>query len=269
MINKFLTVINFIIGIESNKPKAIANMKKLSAGHDGVQVKALRTMYPQGGEKVLIYATTGRVVPAGGLPSSVGTIVINCTTLAEIVKYFKTGMPLVEKRITVDGGAVKERKNVIVPVGMSLADVFEACGGFSSAPAKVIVGGPMMGIAVPDTERAVVKTTNAVLAFTEAEAREPVSTQCIHCGKCVEHCPFSLSPTSISRAYKNGDGAELKRLHTDVCMECGCCSYICPAKRPLVQTNKLAKNLLKEYLAKEKARGEELKKEKEDMKNDK
>ena len=249
-----LGIKSIIIGIENNKKKAIASMmelmKQVSRGCTA-QVKVLPAVYPQGGEKVLIYHTTGKVVPMGKLPIDVGCVVINCTTLAAIGAYLKTGMPLVEKCVTVDGGAVKAPKNVIVPIGTSMADVFEFSGGLSSEPVKVVYGGPMMGITVPDTTAPILKNTNAILALTEKETKLPKTTACIRCGACTNTCPFGLAPAAIAKAYKNRDAAMLEELSLNACMECGCCSFVCPANRPLVQTNKLAKVFLKEEKAKE------------------
>ena len=249
-----LGVKNIVIGIEKNKPAAIVSMKQLAkdTGKDcTVAVKVLPSVYPQGGEKVLIYHTTGRVVPMGKLPIDVGCIVLNCTTLAAIGAYLKTGMPLVEKCVTVDGGGVKNPQNVMVPIGTALADVFSFCGGFVEDPAKVVYGGPMMGITVPDTTAPILKNTNAILALTEKETRLPKTTACIRCGACTNSCPFGLAPAAIAKAYKNKDAAALEELSLNACMECGCCSFVCPANRPLVQTNKLAKVFLKEEKAKE------------------
>ena len=253
-IKKWLGVKNIIIGIENNKKKAIEKMKelmtKISSGCTA-SVKVLPPVYPQGGEKVLIYHTTGRVVEAGKLPIDAGCIVINCTTLATIGAYLRTGMPLVEKCVTVDGGAVKEPKNLIVPIGVPMEKVFEECGGFTSDPAKVVYGGPMMGITVPDLTAPIMKTTNAILALTEKEIKAPKQTECIRCGSCTNTCPFGINPAEIARAYAKKDIAALNALALSSCMECGCCSFICPAHRPLVQTNRLAKAFVKEEQAKE------------------
>lgn len=257
LMKKFIGIKKVIIGIEKNKKEAILNMKKLAAGDDSIIVKALPSSYPQGAEKVLIYNTTGKVVPAGKLPADVGCIVCNCTTAAEIADYIKTGMPLVKKCVTVDGGAVKSPQNVVVPIGTSLADVFEFCGGFSEEPEKILYGGPMMGISVPSPDSPVLKNTNAILAFGKAAATAPRTTACIHCGRCVNHCPLGLVPTEIEKAYKAKSGELLEKLQVNLCMECGCCSYICPAKRPLVQTNKLAKATLRDYIAKKQAKAKE------------
>ena len=255
-LNTHLGIQNIVIGIENNKKDAIKSMmglmKDLAAtGKCRVTVKSLPAVYPQGGEKVLIYHTVGRTVPVGKLPIDVGCIVVNCTTLAAIGTYLETGMPLVEKCVTVDGACVKEPKNVIVPVGAALADVFDFCGGLTDTPDRVIYGGPMMGITVPDTTAPVLKNTNAVLALSAKETKTPKTTPCIRCGSCLNNCPFGLAPAAISRAYDKKDAVALERYAVNACMECGCCSFVCPANRPLVQTNKLAKVFLKEEKAKE------------------
>ena len=192
-LEKHLGIKKILLGIENNKKEAIASMQKLAAADEHVKVCALPALYPQGGEKVLIYHTTGKTVPAGKLPIDVGCVVCNCTTLAEIGRFLQTGMPLVEKCVTVDGGAVKEPKNVIVPIGTALSDVFDFCGGFTADPEKVLYGGPMMGIAVPDTTVPVLKQTNAILALDKKEAAPKKTTACLRCGACghSEHgqCP--------------------------------------------------------------------------------
>lgn len=253
-LQKHLGIKRIIIGIEKDKKRAIESMGAMARRMEGVEVKALPQVYPQGGEKVLVYHTTGKVIPTGKLPIDVGCIVCNCTTLAELGRYLKTGMPLVEKCITVDGGAVKEPKNVIVPIGVSMADVFEFCGGLKADPEKVLYGGPMMGVTVPSMDAPVLKSTNAILALTAKEARLPKTTACIRCGSCTNACPFGLAAAEILRAYKKKDIAMLESLSVNTCMECGCCSFVCPANRPLVQTNKLAKQLIKEEKAKEEKR---------------
>ncbi len=241
-----------IIGIEKNKSSAIAKMKEISAKNSKIQVKVLPSIYPQGGEKVLVYHTVGRIIAAGQLPADVGCIVCNSTTMANIGKYLQTGMPLVEKTITVDGGAVKEPKNVIVAVGTPIGEVFDFCGGFNCEPEKVVYGGPMMGIAVPDLTVPVLKQTNAIIAFNKKEIKTEKTTACIKCGKCTNHCPFGINPAAIAKAYNNKDVELLEKLGTDICMLCGCCAYVCPAKRPLVATNRLAKDLLATERAKKK-----------------
>lgn len=243
-----------IIGIEENKKRSIACMRELANKIEGVEVKVLPSKYPQGGEKVLVYHTTKKVIPTGKLPIDVGCIVINCTTLASIGKYLIDGTPLVKKCVTVDGGAIKEPANVLVPIGTSVAELVEFCGGFKEEPAKVLYGGPMMGIAITSTDAPIIKNTNAIIALTEKEAKLPKTTACIRCGSCTNACPFGLAAAEILRAYDKKDAEKLKALSVETCMECGCCSFVCPANRPLVQTNKLAKAFLKEEKAKEESK---------------
>ncbi len=245
LLRRYLGAKKFIIGIESNKPECIAKMKECFAGETDVSVATLPPIYPQGGEKVLIYQTTGRVVPEGKLPIDVGALVINCTTLAAIASYVATGMPLVEKVVTVAGSAVAEPKNVIVPIGTRISDVFDFCGGFRRDPKKVLYGGPMMGISVPSLSEPVLKNTNALLAFDEKDARVPEETPCIHCGACVTHCPMRLNPPAIAKAAALGDKEGLVRERVNLCIECGSCAYVCPARRKLVQRHKLAKASLR------------------------
>ena len=266
LLQKYLQVKRVIIGIENNKPACIEAFRAKCPAGGGIEVKALPAMYPQGGEKVLIYNTIGRIVPEGKLPIDVGAIVINCTTLAALSVYIRTGMPLIEKCVTVDGSAVQTPQNVIVPIGTPLKDVFEFCGGFRAEARKVLYGGPMMGIAVPDLEVPVLKNTNAVIALDEKDAVPPKETACIKCGRCIAHCPLRLMPAEIERAYRLKQPEELEKCKVNLCMECGCCSFICPARRPLVQINKLAKAELRKYQERKKAeaaRAEEKKKAKE------
>ena len=226
-------------------------MNEMATKLQNVEVKVLPSMYPQGGEKVLVYHTTGKVIPMGKLPIDVGVVVSNSTTVATIGKYLKTGMPLTEKLITVDGSAVDNPQNVIAPIGTLLSDVFEFCGGFKTEPLKVIYGGPMMGITVSDLNAPVLKNTNAVLAFDSIEGKEPKTTACIKCGACLNHCPLGINPTLIAKARKNNDIEGLIKAGTELCMECGCCSFVCPAKRPIVQNNRLAKVMIRNAKQKE------------------
>lgn len=247
-----------IFGIENNKEEAIKYLEELAQKESLVEVKVLPAIYPQGGEKVLIYNTLGKIVPEGKLPLDVGVVIINVTTLASIAKYIETGMPLVEKVITVDGKPVNKPQNLIVPIGTSLKEVFEFCGGFREKPYKVMYGGPMMGISVPSLDMPVLKNTNAIVAFNEKEARIPDASNCIRCGRCINHCPLKLDPPAFAKALEASDVEELAKLKVNLCMECGVCSYVCPAKRPLVQNNRLAKGELRKYLAQ---KAEEKKKE--------
>ena len=252
-INKYLGVKKVIIGVEKGNKKVVAAMQALasSISEFDVKVSVLPDKYPQGGEKVMVYHTTGRKIGANKLPIDVGCIVLNSTTVAQLGAFLKTGMPLTEKLVTVDGAAVAKPQNVIAPVGTPLSVLFDFCGGLKEEPAKIIYGGPMMGITVPNAEVPVLKNTNAVLALSKKEAKLPKTTACIRCGACVNTCPFSLAPVNIAEAYAKEDTEELKALSVRSCMECGCCSFVCPANRPLVQINKLSKKLLADNEKKE------------------
>lgn len=243
-VQKYLDLKKVIIGVEDNKPKAIELLKKMTAEDPSIEVAALPAKYPQGAEKVLIYHTTGRTVPEGKLPADVGVIVMNVASVAFLSKYLKTGMPLTTKRVTVDGSAIAQPKNLLVPIGAPLQSLIDFCGGFKTEPGKVLMGGPMMGIAVNRLDYPVLKNNNAILAFDEKDSQEPEETPCIRCGRCVSACPFNLMPASIERAFKAGNVDALRDLKVNLCMECGCCAFACPAKRHLVMTNRLAKKML-------------------------
>jgi electron transport complex protein RnfC len=256
MLKKYLGIKNIVIAIEDNKPEPIRRMRQLSAPDSGVDIITLPALYPQGGEKVLIYNVAGRIVPEGKLPLDVGVIVLNCTTVAVIARFIKTGMPLVSKCVTIDGSAVKEPKNVIAPIGTPVSALFACCGGFKDEAGKVLYGGPMMGIAIHDLSLPVLKSTNAVLAFDVKDARLPEETACIRCGRCVARCPMHLMPFSIETAYKLKKPELLEKFKVNLCMECGCCAYTCPAKRRLVHVMKLSKAMLRDYQAAQKSQQE-------------
>lgn len=261
LLKKIYSPKKVIIGIERNKPKCIELFKKLAEREDEIEVQTLPAVYPQGGEKVLVRQTTGRIVGEGQLPLNVGALVVNVTTLAAVMQYINTGMPLVEKCVTVDGSAVAQPKNVIVPIGTRMQEVFDFCGGFKSEPKKVLYGGPMMGVAVPNTEVPILKSTNAILAFDEKDAQVPTESTCIRCGRCIEQCPSNLIPTEINAAYRMNRPDRLEKLKVNLCMECGSCMFVCPSKRQLVQTARLAKVMLRNYQQEQKA-SEEKKEEK-------
>ena len=238
-----------IIGIEGNKPKAIELLKSLIAEQglaDKITVQTLKSSYPQGAERVLIYETTGKLIDAGVLPADVGVIVSNVTSIAEINKYLKTGMPLVHKTLTVDGTAIKNPTNITVPIGAQVKDVVEATGGFKNEPKRIIAGGPMMGKTLDNVDASVIRANGAILCFSGPEAETAKQTQCINCGKCHEACPFHLLPKLYSDAYERGDIEPLKKYKLMQCMECGSCSYVCPARRPLSFVNHLGKGAIKE-----------------------
>lgn len=240
------------IGIEENKPDAIALLDKMLAeqNHPELKTVTLRARYPQGAERVLVYEITGKKMDAGVLPAQLGVILSNITTIAFVGQYFKDGMPLVSKRITVDGSAVAEPKNIIAPIGTSISDIIGFCGGYKAEPKKILMGGPMMGRAVFSDRVPLVKNNNAILAFAGEQALVPEETGCINCGRCHKACPFKLLPTAFADAYENRDTERLNQLQINQCMECGSCAYVCPAKRPLGFINKLSKALVKEEASK-------------------
>jgi len=245
-VKKYLNLKNVYIGIEDNKPNAIKLLKEKFAGDDSVKVVSCKTLYPQGAEKVMIFQTTGRIVGEGKLPADVGVIVSNVTSVAFVAKYLETGMPLISKRITVDGRAVNNPQNVNVLIGTRFIDIINFCGGYKTAPKKILMGGPMMGIAIYDDTYPLLKNNNALLVFDETQAREYPETDCIRCGKCANTCPFELMPAEIERALKAQNIELLEKLKVMSCMECGSCAYACPAKRHLVMTNRLAKKMIRE-----------------------
>ncbi len=252
-IMKYLDLKKTLIGVEENKPDAVEALRKTirERGHSSdMEVKVLRARYPQGAERVMVYEIMGKVLKAGMLPADVGVILSNLTTVAFIGSYMRTGMPLVEKRITVDGNAVRTPKNIIAPIGSRIADVIEKCGGYSAEPRKILMGGPMMGRAVYSDEFPIIKNNNAILVFDGKQALIPEETACIRCGKCYSACPFDLMPVAIAEAYDKKDADRLKALQVTECMECGSCSYICPARRPLSFINKMSKGFLKEAAGK-------------------
>ncbi|MBQ7390147.1 MAG: electron transport complex subunit RsxC [Clostridia bacterium] len=253
LLEKYIpSVERFIFGIESNKPECIKEMVRIFQDNPKVSVMPLPSLYPQGAEKVLIYNTTKLVVPEGKLPADVGVLVINVTSLATLADYVMTGMPLVEKCITVDGSAVKEPKNIIAPIGASISEILEFAGGLKEDAGKILFGGPMMGIAACSLDEPISKTTNAITVLNVKDATEREATACIHCGRCVEACPIGLNPTAFSKALNYGTEEKMARLEeyrVNLCMECGCCSFVCPASRPLVQNNRLGKTALREYNA--------------------
>lgn len=253
LLRKFLGSEEFIIGIEKNKPDAIEKLTKVFADDPAVTVKPLKSVYPQGAKQVLLYNATGKVVGEGQRLASLGVIIINVSSLAKMALFIRTGMPLVDKYVTVDGSAVKSPKNFIIPIGTPTSYVIEQAGGFSCEPGKVIFGGPMMGKCISSLDRPVIKATNAIVALSEKDSRALEPTACIHCGRCANVCPIGLNPTIYAKAMEMDDEAErfalLDKSKVQLCIECGCCSYVCPARRPLVDTNKNAKRFARSYKA--------------------
>ncbi len=239
---KALGVKKAYIGIEDNKPDAYQKFRDRLADKGNIEVVSLKTKYPQGGEKQLIYSITGREVPSGGLPMDVGVVVQNVGTILAVSNAIKTGMPLIDRVVTVTGSGVKEPKNLLARIGTPFSDLIELCGGFNGDPGKVIMGGPMMGLAQKDLNVPVVKGTSGILVLTKEEAKHFEEGPCIKCARCVDMCPISLLPTRIAHFSKMEMWDEAEEYNALDCIECGCCSYICPAKIPLVQRIRIAKS---------------------------
>lgn len=242
MVMKYLNIPKTIIGIEENKPAAIAEFIERTKDTPEIEIKALPSRYPQGAEKVLIHTTTGRIVREGELPSDQKIIVMNVSTVAFIYHYSKYGMPLIQRRVTVEGTAVGKPCNLIVPIGTVIRDVLEFAETDIDSICKVITGGPMMGTCLLSIDTPITKTTNSIIALNDY--KEPKETACIKCGRCVRACAMNLMPLEISKAYKKRDIDALQKLKVSLCINCGACTYVCPAKRKLAETNQLAKALL-------------------------
>lgn len=250
VICKILQPARTAIGIEANKPEALAAMK--AALDEDVELLALRVRYPQGAEKQLIQSVTGRCVPPGGLPAAVGCAVFNAATCAAIYDAVYRGMPLVRRAVTVTGSAVARPSNFLAPIGTPFSELIEAAGGFACAPYKILCGGPMMGLAQHTPEAMTIKGCNAVTCLSEKDRRKEAAQHCIRCGKCVENCPMHLMPVFMHKASAAGNLERLKELNVTDCIECGCCAYGCPAGIPLVQSFRTAKRLLRDAAAREK-----------------
>ena len=248
LIMKYIGLDHGYIAIEENKMDAIEllNKKIAERGITNIETFKLQARYPKGAERVLVYEITGKTMNAGVLPADMGVILDNVTTVAFVGQYFKTGRPLTTKRVTVDGDAVAQPKNVIAPIGTSVHDVIEFCGGYKAEPKKILMGGPMMGRAIYSDAVPMVKNNNAILAFSGAQSMVKEETACINCGRCHSACPFKLIPTALAKAYDRRDAQALKDLGVMQCMNCGSCSYVCPAHRPLGFINSLGKTVLKE-----------------------
>ena len=235
-----------VLAVEDNKKDAIAALKKLLADEPQLELKILPTRYPQGAEKQLIQAVTGRQVPPGALPSAVGCAVFNASTFASVYKAVMLGQPLTRRIVTVTGEGVQNPRNYIARIGTPFSELIAAAGGLTEDAWKVISGGPMMGTAQADLEAPVVKAANALVCLSQAQNDERARHTCIRCGKCLPVCPMRLQPLYLYRYERSGDLEALKRLNITDCIECGCCAYACPGKLPLVERFRAGKRAIKE-----------------------
>lgn len=236
--------------VESNKPDAIEKLTEIFAECENINTVAVKAKYPQGSEKQMIEAVTGRQVPSGGLPSDVGVVVLNIDTVWAIADAINKGLPLIYRIVTLSGGAVANPKNYMVRLGTPVKDIIETAGGFRKDPAKILLGGPMMGNAIYNTDVPVIKGTGAIIALTENEVKATEPTVCVRCGKCVDACPIHLQPLMLREYSIKNDYASLKKFHILDCMECGACAYICPGRQNPVQYIRNAKPKVLEMVKK-------------------
>lgn len=230
-----------IIAIEDNKPKAIKILKEMVANEPNIEVKSIKTKYPQGGERQIIYTTTGRKLNSSLLPADIGCLVNNVSTVVAVYKAVAESTPLMTRITTVSGDAIKEPQNFRVLDGTNMREIIDAAGGFVSEPKKIISGGPMMGYALFDLDVPVSKFTSGLICFTEDENALWESTVCIRCGKCVEVCPVRIIPQRMYEYSQHFDEESFVKINGMECIECGCCSYVCPAKLRLTQSFKETK----------------------------
>lgn len=245
IIRHILGIKTTFIGIEENKHEAIEKMKEAVKRYDGMEIAVLKTKYPQGGEKQLIKAVVDRDVPSGKLPAEVGVVVQNTATAFSIYEAIVEGKPVIEKVLTISGAGIKEPKNLRVKVGTRFNELLEYCGINREVTEKLVMGGPMMGLAQYSEEKPVIKGTSGLLALTKKEMRPYKSRACITCGKCVDICPMNLSPLMYAKYARFEKWDELKKYHLMDCIECGSCSYVCPANRPLTEGIKIGKAKLR------------------------
>ncbi len=227
-----------ILAVEDNKMDCINKLRKLTKNEPKITVKALKTKYPQGSERQIIYATTGRAINSSMLPADAGCVVNNVDTVIAVYTAIMEGRPLMYRIVTVTGDAIKKPCNYKVRIGTNYAELIDAAGGFKSEPAKIVSGGPMMGFAMFDLNVPITKASSALLCMTKDEVSMYEPTACINCGKCVEVCPGRIVPKLLAECAERGDEEKFVKLEGLECCECGCCSYICPAKRPLTQSIK-------------------------------
>ncbi len=234
-----------VIGVEMNKPDAIEALERTRPDDIDVTIQPLVVKYPQGAEKMLIQVVTGKEVPSGKLPMHVGAVVQNVGSIATIAEIFETGLPLIERIVTVTGPGVVRPSNLIVPVGTLLVDVLDFCGGITDDAAEIVFGGPMMGSSQPDMRTPLIKGTTGVVVLTDKEVKPKKTYPCIKCGHCLDSCPVFLNPSALGILAQAGRYEEMVDMHLMDCMLCGSCSYVCPSNIPLSQMFALGKSALK------------------------
>jgi Na+-translocating ferredoxin:NAD+ oxidoreductase subunit C len=238
-----------VIGVENNKPDAVARLRATIPPDLDITVHALSVKYPQGAEKMLIHALTGREVPSGRLPAHVGTVVQNVGTVATIAEVFETGLPLVERVVTVSGRGINRPMNLLVPVGTRVRDVIDHCGGLNGDAAEILFGGPMMGLVQADLATPVTKGTTGIVVLTHEETAPRTRHPCIRCGRCLDACPVFLMPQQLGALAQLGRYDEMEQWNLNDCMLCGSCSYVCPSHIPLSQMFALSKAALRRQKA--------------------
>jgi electron transport complex protein RnfC len=241
LIMKALDVKKGAIGVEDNKPEAISKLKEAVKNFPEITIESLKTKYPQGAEKMLIKAIAGKEVPKGKLPSDVGVSIQNIGTAVSLYDAVVNGEPQITAALTVSGKGINQPKNLIVKVGTTIADIIEYCGGANEKAVKIVVGGPMMGVAQYDFSAPVMKATSGILVLTAEEVNAHKTTPCLRCGMCVEVCPINLTPTKLARLTQLEKLEDAENLNITLCMECGTCTFTCPANIPLVQWIRLGK----------------------------
>ena len=232
-----------VFAVEDNKPDCVKLLKELTKEEDRMSVKAVKTKYPQGAERMLIYAVTGRAINSDMLPADAGCIVDNVDTIVAIRRAVREGKPLMHRIVTVTGDAIADPRNFTVRIGTNYAELVEEAGGFKQDPVKIISGGPMMGFGIFDLNVPTTKTASALLCLTKDDVSDMEPTACINCGRCSEACPERLLPGRLSTYAVHGDAENFVKENGMECCECGCCSYVCPAKKPLTQTIKSMRKL--------------------------
>ena len=237
---KTVSATRVIVAVEDNKPEAVERLREIAAG-TGVEVRQLPTKYPQGSERQLIPAVTGRVVPSPGLPLDIGIVVVNVASAAAVALAVMRGRPVTHRVVTVTGNGIVEPKNLLAPIGCSYGELIERAGGFAPGAARLLAGGPMMGFALGTLDTPLTKGTGGITVLTHEDLTVARETACVRCGRCVDVCPQNLIPTRVALAVRAGAWELARRHYIDSCVECGCCAYACPANLPLVQLIRMGK----------------------------